>query len=40
MKPPSQCGDDEWLCLGSPLERRRVQRELGRVHGRRARSLK
>jgi len=32
--------DDEWLCLGSPLARWRVRRELGRAYGRRARRLK
>ncbi|MDA7417600.1 PrsW family intramembrane metalloprotease [Xenophilus arseniciresistens] len=32
--------DDEWRRLGSPLERWRVRRELGRQHGRRARRLK
>lgn len=32
--------DDEWKRLGSPLERWRVRREIGRQYGRRARRLK
>jgi len=32
--------DDEWMRLGSPLERLRVRREIGRRYGRKAQSLK
>lgn len=32
--------DDEWLRLGSPLDRWRVRREIGLAYGRRARRLK
>jgi hypothetical protein len=32
--------DDEWLRLGSPLERWRVRRDMGRAYGRRAGRLK
>ncbi|SCK13431.1 Membrane proteinase PrsW, cleaves anti-sigma factor RsiW, M82 family [Variovorax sp. HW608] len=32
--------DDEWLRLGSPLERWRVRRDMGRTYGRRAGRLK
>ncbi|MBB3181359.1 PrsW family intramembrane metalloprotease [Variovorax sp. Sphag1AA] len=32
--------DDEWLRLGSPLDRWRVRREMGQAYGRRARRLK
>jgi len=32
--------DDEWLRLGSPLDRWAVRREVGHTHGRRARRLK
>ena len=32
--------DDEWLRLGSPLDRWRVRREMGAAYGRRARRLK
>ncbi|MEJ8814452.1 PrsW family intramembrane metalloprotease [Variovorax ureilyticus] len=32
--------DDEWLRLGSPLDRWRVRREIGQAYGRRARRLK
>lgn len=32
--------DDEWMRLGSPLERLRVRRDIGRRYGRKARRLK